>query len=70
MYVLAIIRARAGPSEIEAMDLLEKTTCALNQLSLRTISKVIVNHMIATAHQRAIASLNDFQLGKVGVTAT
>ncbi len=49
------------------MDLLEKTTRAPNQLSLRAISKVIVNHMIATAHQRAIASLNDFQLGKVGV---
>jgi hypothetical protein len=49
------------------MDLLEKTTRVPNQLSLRAISKAIVNHMIATAHQRAIASLNDFQLSKLDV---
>ena len=49
------------------MDLLEKTTRVPNQLSLRAISKAIINHMLATAHQRAIASLNDFQLSRMGV---
>ena len=49
------------------MDLLERTTRVPNQLSLKTIGKAIVNHMIATAHQRAIASLNDFQLSRVDV---
>ena len=47
------------------MDLLEKTTRVPNQLSLRAISKAIVNRMIATTYQRAIASLNDFQLSRL-----
>ena len=49
------------------MDLLEKTTRAPNRLSLRAVGRAIVDHMIATAHQRAIAGLNDFQLSRMGV---
>ncbi len=49
------------------MDLLEKTTRVPNQLSLKAIGKAIVHRMIATAHQRAIASLNDFQLSRLDV---
>ncbi len=49
------------------MDLLEKTTRTLSQLGLATIGKAIVNHMAATAHRRAIASLNDFQLSKISI---
>ncbi len=49
------------------MDLLEKTTRTFSQLSLTAIGRAIVNHMAATARQRAIASLNDFQLGKINV---
>ncbi len=43
------------------MDLLAKTSYIVSQLGL-----AIVNHMAVTAHRRAIASLNDFQLSKLG----
>ncbi len=43
------------------MDLLAKTSRLVSQLGL-----VIANHMAATAHCRAIASLNDFQLSRLG----
>jgi len=49
------------------MDLLKTTKRAPNQLNFAAIAKAIVNYMAATAYQRAIAGLNGFQLGKMGV---
>jgi hypothetical protein len=49
------------------MDLLKKTKREPNRLNFAAITKAIVNHMAATAYQRAIAGLNGFQLGKMGV---
>lgn len=49
------------------MDLLETTNRTPNRLGPRAIGKAILQHLSATAYRRAIASLNDFQLRKLGV---
>lgn len=59
--------AGAGSSEIGPMDLPEKTDRTPNRLSPRAIGRAILHHLSATAYRRAIASLNDFQLRKLGV---